>query len=94
MGLMTWDLATLQYRNWAGRACREADSDYTVDRRGQLWIRAYMPLRTLWTYSVAREVLACFQGHPSQPESCTCCRRLYLGGAGQGLHRRRHLQRF
>jgi hypothetical protein len=68
MGRMTWDLATLQYHRWAGRAGWEADSDYTVDRRGRLWIRACIPRRMSWTYRVAREVLACFQGHLSQPE--------------------------
>ena len=62
MGRMTWDLATLQYHRWAGRAGWEADSDYTVDRRGRLWIRACMPRRTSWTYRVAREVLPCVQG--------------------------------
>jgi hypothetical protein len=30
--------------------------------------RAYMPQRTSWTYRVARKVLPCFQGHPSQQE--------------------------
>jgi hypothetical protein len=65
MGRMTWDLATLEYHCWAGRAGWEADSDYTVDWRGRLWIRADMPRRTC---SVAREALPCFQGHPSQPE--------------------------
>jgi hypothetical protein len=105
MGRMTWDLATLQYHRWAGRAGWEyhrwagragweADSDHAVDRRGRLWIRAYMPRRTSWTYRVASEVLPYFQEHPSQPEQCTGCRRLYLGGAGRGRHGRRHLQRF
>jgi hypothetical protein len=57
MGRTTWDLATLQYHRWAGRAGWEyhrwagragweADSDYTVDRRGRLGIRACMPRRT------------------------------------------------
>jgi hypothetical protein len=68
MGRMTWDPATLQYHRWAGRAGWEADSDYAVDRRGRLWIRACMSRRTSWTHRVARGVLACFQGHPSQPE--------------------------
>jgi hypothetical protein len=79
MGQMMWDLVTLQYNRWAGRAGWEyhrwagragweADSDYTVDRRVRLGIRACMPRRTSWTYRVAREVLACFQGHLSQPE--------------------------
>ena len=34
MGRMTWDLATLQYYCWAGRAGRKADSDYAVDPDG------------------------------------------------------------
>jgi hypothetical protein len=54
---MTWDLATLQYHRWAGRAGWEADSDYTVDWRGRLEIRACMPRRgpTVWPvkYSLA-----------------------------------------
>ena len=45
MARMTWDLATLQYHRWAGRAGWEADSDYTVDRRGRLGIRACIPVR-------------------------------------------------
>ena len=47
MGRMTWDIATLQYYCWDGRACREADSDYGADT----------PRRTLWTCRVASEVL-------------------------------------
>jgi hypothetical protein len=35
MGRMTWDLATLQYYCWAGRAGRKAYSDYAVDRLGR-----------------------------------------------------------
>jgi hypothetical protein len=65
--LRSWDLATLQYHCWGGRAGWEADSDYTVDRsrlaKGQV-----VPTWTSWTYRVAREVLPCFQGHPSQQE--------------------------
>ena len=34
MGRMTWDLATLQYYCWAGRAGRKAYSDYAVDPDG------------------------------------------------------------
>jgi hypothetical protein len=36
MGRMTWDLATLEYRRWAGRAAGgwEADSDSVVDKIG------------------------------------------------------------
>jgi hypothetical protein len=36
MGRMAWDLAALQHCRWAGRAGWEADSYYTVDRRGRL----------------------------------------------------------
>ena len=39
MDRMTWDLATLQYYCWAGRAGWEADSDYAVDRMGRLGLR-------------------------------------------------------
>ena len=53
---------------WQSRPGWEANSDYTVDRRGRLLIRTYMPWRMSWTYRLACEVLACFQGHPSQPE--------------------------
>ena len=35
MGRMTWDLATLQYHRWAGRAGWEADSDYTTPSTGE-----------------------------------------------------------
>jgi hypothetical protein len=76
MGRMTWDLTTCSttagLAEPAGRQTRTAlstvaDSVYTVDRRGRLGIRAYMPWRTSWTYRMARKVLPCFQGHPSQP---------------------------
>jgi hypothetical protein len=86
----------------------EADSDYVVDRRGRLGLRRRpeRPTRdtclhatedvveSTWTYRVAREALACFQKHPSQPEQWAGCRRLYLGGVGQGPHGQRRLQRF
>jgi hypothetical protein len=57
-----------------------------------------MPRRTSWTCRVARGVLARFQGHPSQPEQSTSCRRLFGAGSQaetvKELHGRRHLQRY
>jgi hypothetical protein len=51
---------------------------------GRLGTRSYMPRRTSWSYSVAREVLPCSQGHQSQQHSWASCWRGGGGPSGAG----------